>query len=90
MFNLFKNKKAEKSLDEWKQEWLPKEEPEMRYYSIGPTSYGRVMIKVSYGNMSLNEEGIDKLIKALEVSKMWLDESGKQPEDGCQEAEESV
>ena len=90
MFNLFKNKKAEKSLDEWKQEWLPKEEPEMRYYSIGPTNYGRVMIKVSYGNMSLNEEGIDKLIKALEVSKMWLDESGKQPEDGCQEAEESV
>ena len=36
------------------------------------------------------EKGIDLLIKALETSKMWLDESGKQPEDGCQQEDKPV
>ena len=40
--------------------------------------------------VSLNEKGIDLLIKALETSKMWLDESGKQPDNGCQEEETPV
>ena len=93
MFNWFKNeceKKAEKSLEDWKKEWVPATQPEKTYYNLGPTTEGRVMLQVYYGNVSLNEKGIDLLIKALETSKMWVDESGKQPEDGCQEEETPV
>ena len=90
MFNFFKKKTAEKSLEEWKKEWVPATTPEKTYYSLGPSTEGRVILQVNYGNVSLNEKGIDLLIKALETSKMWLDESGKQPEDGCQEEEQPV
>lgn len=85
MFNWFKKKTAEKSLDEWKKEWKSAPEPERTYYSVGPTTEGRVMLQVYYGNISFNEEGIDKLIKILESSKVLLENSGKQPDNGCQE-----
>ena len=41
----------------------------------------------------MDEEGLNSLIQTLEASKAWLDprlESGKQPEDGCQEEETPV
>lgn len=75
---------------ERKAEAINQPEPERMYYSLGPTTEGRVMLRVYYGNVSLNEVGIDTLIKALESSKVWLEEGGKQPEDGCQEAEHPV
>lgn len=90
MFNLFKKKTPEKSPEDCKQEYVPKEEPEVRYYSVGPTSHGRVMFKVAYGNVSLNELGIDNLIKALEASKMWLDENNRRPENRAPEVPESL
>ena len=91
MFNLHLwKKKEEDPLKHFKPDWIPKEEPEMRYYSIGPTSHGRVQLNVAYGNVSLNRLGIDNLIKVLETSKMWLEESGKQPDNGCQEEETPV
>mgnify|MGYP003337586450 CR=1 FL=1 len=94
MFNWFK-KEEEDTLKHFKPEWVPQEEPERSYYSIGPSSKGRVIVQVYYGNISLNREGIDNMIKALEVSKVWLNpkldvESGKQPDNGCQEEETPV
>ena len=97
MFNWFKSE--EKSLAdryfEARAKEEPTEEPERTYYSIGPSSKGRVIVQVYYGNISLNRDGIDNMIKALEVSKVWLNpkldvESGKQPDNGCQEEETPV
>jgi hypothetical protein len=92
MFNLFKKKEPQNLVGE--QKWVPQEpvpEPERQYYSIGPTTERRVMLKVYYGNISMDKEGIDAMIKTLEASKVWCeDESGKQPEDGCQKQPEPV
>lgn len=91
MFDLFKSrKKVDDMIEEIKQN-QPYAEPERQYYSLGPTNEGRVMLKVYYGNISMDKEGIDSFINVLEASKMWLeDRSGKQPEDGCQEAQQPV
>ena len=98
MFNLHLwKKKEEKSFgdklfeakDKMEKE-QPAPKPEMEYYSIGPSSEGRVILRVPYGNVSLNVGGIDNLIAVLESAKRWVDESGKQPEDGCQEEETPV
>ena len=94
MFDWFNTKKIEEdTLKHFKPQWMPQEEPEMTYLAIGPTSKGRVSIKLNYGVVTLDEVGIDSLIQTLEASKAWLDprlESGKQPEDGCQEEEQPV
>ena len=79
MFNWFKKEEPDNLAGE--QKWVPMEpqpEPERVYYSIGPTTENRVMLKVHYGNVSMDEEGIDSLIKVLEASKSWLeDKSGE-------------
>lgn len=84
MFNLFRNKKLDEAIEKIKEE--PYVEPERTYYSIGPSTKGRVVFRLSYNNISMDEVGIDALIKVLESSKVWLepdkDDSGKQPEDG--------
>jgi hypothetical protein len=92
MFNWFKSEnkyeKAEEALNNFKPEYVPQEEPERPYYTVGPTTKGRVMLKVHYGNVSMDETGINSLIGVLEASKAWLEpnkENGKQPDDGCQE-----
>lgn len=84
--NLFRNKKLDEMVEKIKEQ--PYEEPERQYYSLGPTTRGRVMLKVHYNNISMTLEGIDGLIKVLEASKAWLEpqkDGGKQPEDACQE-----
>lgn len=85
MFDFFKTLKEENSrLNKAKEDCVPQPEPERRYYSLGPTTEGRVMLAVHYGNISMDEKGIDCMIKALEASKVWLeDKSGKQPESAC-------
>jgi len=94
MFNLFKKdsahnkvvKEQREQLNDYLKNNTPEPEPERQYYSLGPTTEGRVMLKVYYGNVSMDKDGIDALIKTLEASKAWVeDKSGKQPEDGCQE-----
>jgi hypothetical protein len=99
MFNWFNKETAHDKVVEERKEQLdnflknttPQPEPERQYYSLGPTTEGRVMLKVYYGNVSMDKDGIDALIKTLEASKAWVDDrSGKQPEDGCQEAEQPV
>ena len=76
--------------EERNEEVMNQPEAERMYYSLGPTTEGRVMLRVYYGNVSFNRVGIDTLIKALESSKMWLEESGEQPEDGCQKENQPV
>ena len=101
MFDFFKTLKEENSrLNKAKEtpKYVPegmlkesKPEPERRYYSLGPTTEGRVMLAVNYGNISMDEKGIDCMIKALEASKVWLeDKSGKQPESACHSEEQPV
>ena len=88
MFNWFKRK--EYIVPEVEK---PKEEPERTYLLIGPTSKGRVALRLRYSEITMDEIGINSLIKSLEASKAWLNptlESGKQPEDGCQEEETPV
>lgn len=81
MFNLF-GKTPEYTKVEVPRVEVPVVEQESQYYSIGPTTEGRVMLKLYYGNVSLNEVGIDSLIRVLEASKQWCEEkSGKEPED---------
>ena len=93
MFDFFKTLKEEnsrlneskKALDDLKPDWVPQPEPERQYYSLGPTTEGRVMLKLHYGIVSMDRDGIDSLIQVLEASKVWLeDKSGKQPDNGCQ------
>ena len=72
---------------------LFRSEPEMTYLAIGPTSKGRVSLKLNYGSVTMDEEGLNSLIQTLEASKKWLNpslESGKQPDNGCQEEETPV
>lgn len=89
MFSLFRNKKLDEMVEKIKEE--PYVEPEREYYMIGPTTEGRVLLKLYYGNVSLNKDGIDALIKVLEAAKDWcVEKSGKQSDDGCQEEEEPV
>jgi hypothetical protein len=91
--NLFKHEasimdKADYYCDKMKKE--PYEEPEQAYYTLGPTTKGRVMLKLGYSNITMDEVGIDNMIKTLEASKAWLEpekEIGKQPENGCQTEE---
>ena len=96
MFDWFNTKKIEEdTLKNFKPEWMPQEEPERTYLAIGPTSKGRVSIKLNYGVVTMDEVGINCLIKSLEASKSWLNpkldvESGKQPEDGCQQEDKPV
>jgi len=99
MFNLFKKdsahnkvvKEQREQLNDYLKNNTPEPEPERQYYSLGPTTEGRVMLKVYYGNVSMDKDGIDTLIKVLEASKAWVeDKSGKQPEDGCQKQPEPV
>ena len=76
----------------YKSEPVP--EPERTYLSIGPTSKGRVSLRIYYNEVTMDGAGLDSLIQTLEASKMWLtpslDKSGKQPEDGCQVEEQPV
>ena len=51
----------------------PLAEPEREYYSIGPTTEGRVMLKLYYGNVSMDETGLNSLIGALEAAKAWCE-----------------
>lgn len=101
MFDFFKTLKEENSrLNKSKEtpKYVPegmlresKPEPEGQYYSLGPTTEGRVMLKLHYGSVSMDREGIDSLIQVLEASKVWLeDKSGKQPDNGCQVGEKPV
>ena len=94
MFDWFNTKKIEEdTLKHFKPQWMPQEEAERTYFSIGPTSKGRVSLRLRYSEITMDEIGIDNLIKSLEASKIWLDpslDSGKQPQDGCQEEETPV
>jgi hypothetical protein len=88
MFNIFKSK--DYVMPEIPKTEVVTKEQERTFYSLGPTTEGRVMLRVHYGNVSFNRLGIDNMIKALEASKIWLEESGNDPQDGCQEEEKPV
>ena len=57
MFNFFKKetahdkviKEQREQLNDYLKNTTP--EPERQYYSLGPTTEGRVMLKVYYGNV---------------------------------------
>ena len=66
MFDWFNKKKIEEdTLKHFKPQWMPQEEPERTYLAIGPTSKGRVSIKLNYGVVTMDEVGINCLIKSL-------------------------
>lgn len=96
MFNWFKKETAQEKLSREERQQLDyylkskEDEPERTYYSVGPTTEGRVMLKVYYGNISFTEDGIDYLIKALETSKMWLTDDNRRPENRAPEVPEEV
>ena len=84
MFNFFSK--------DYKMPDIPKSEvktPAYTFYSIGPSSDGRVSFRTGNIEFTLNESGIDSMIASLKASKSYLNDanrlSGKQPEDGCQE-----
>jgi hypothetical protein len=67
---------------------IPYEEPERAYYSISPSTKGRVMLQVYYGNVSMDETGINSLIGVLEASKAWLEPSKDKTEEEDNERSE--
>lgn len=90
MLDFFKKKETPKYVPEGMLKESERE-PERQYYSLGPTTEGRVMLRVYYGNVSMDRNGIDTMIKTLEASKAWLeDQSGKQPDNGCQVGEKPL
>ena len=68
MFDFFKKKETPKYVPEGMLKESERE-PERQYYSLGPTTEGRVMLRVYYGNVSMDRNGIDTMIKTLEASK---------------------
>ena len=78
MFGWFKKESAQDKVIEEQREQLDSylknttPEPERTYLSIGPTSKNRVSLRIHYGEVTMDLEGIDSLIKTLEASKAWI------------------
>lgn len=52
----------------------PKEKPAQTYYRLGMTDTGRVSFQMGYSEITLNRQGIDNLIKQLEVFRDQLED----------------
>lgn len=61
----------------------PKEKPANTFYRLGLTDNNRVSFQMGYSEITMNREGVDNLIKQLEVFKNQL------PEDYVEEETDS-
>lgn len=76
MFDFFRRRTAEEFIEEAKEKYTvpPKpapapapEKPATTYYRLGLTDNNRVSFQMGYSEITMNQKGVDNMIKQLEL-----------------------